>query len=125
MEPSRGTDPRAHPFALCYAFGAALTGAAYAVQVLTGTDLNPVLTSQSELAQGFWAASYLAGGSLATFGILHRHPPSEAAGFALLAAAILIGVTVQAFALFNYVALLSGGSLALGAALRSYMVARR
>lgn len=124
MEPSRGTDPRLHPLALCYATGAALTGGAYGVQLLTGAVLNPVLADQPQFAQLLWAGTYLIGGAMATYGILHRHPPSESAGFALLAAAVLISVTVQAFAVLNYVALLSGGSIALGAALRSYVVSR-
>jgi hypothetical protein len=124
MEPSRGTDPRRHPLAFCYAVGAALTGAAYAVQVISGAELSPILTNEPLPAQLLWAANYLIGGVLASYGILRRYPPSEAAGFALLAAAVLISVTVQAFTVFNYVSLFSGGSLALGAALRSYTVAR-
>jgi hypothetical protein len=124
LELRAGTDPRRHPLALCYAAGAALTGLAYAVQVLTGAVLNPILELQGEWAQLLWAGTYLVGGALGTYGILERHPPSEAAGFALLAAAVSISVAIQAFTVLNYVALVSGGSIALGAGLRSYLVSR-
>lgn len=116
--------PRRHPFALSYAIGAALTGIAYIVQISTGAEFNPVLAIQSDFAQYVWAATYLIGGVFCTYGIVKEYPPAESAGFTMLAAAILISVVANLFSIFNYVSLISGGSIAFGAGLRAYLLSR-
>lgn len=115
---------REHPFAYCFAVGAFLVGVVYCWQVLSGDVLNPVLTSQPQWAQIVWALDYLVGGALAARGIRLSRPRLETPGFALLASALFIAAIIQASQLANYVALISGCSLGIGCALRSWLRAR-
>jgi len=110
---------REHPFAYCFAIGAALTGVVYIYQVVTGVDVSPVLALQPTWIQLLWATFYLWGGLLASEGIRQCKPRIETSGFALLAAAIGISVTLNVFVIVNYVALVSGGSIAVGCAARA------
>jgi hypothetical protein len=125
----RATTPRyvrEHPLALVFSLSMALTGL-LVVAIPSVRATSPTVYVLPLWTAVIWGAVLLAGGCMATYGLLSDRPDYESGGMALLSSGQLVALvtTISAFGFEAAVlATVLRGGLALGCAARAWHLAR-